>query len=119
MDGLLKDYDLVIDYHPGKANVVADALSQKSNSASLAINAHFRLTKEWKLLSELNVQSDLISQIKELQQMDPELQRIAANLEAKHNSEFSVKPDGLLYFKNRMCVPNDEVLMKEMLDEAD
>ncbi|KAK5775367.1 hypothetical protein PVK06_043251 [Gossypium arboreum] len=24
---LLKDYELVIDYHPGKANVVADALS--------------------------------------------------------------------------------------------
>ena len=27
---LIKDYDLVIDYHPGKANVVVDALSRKS-----------------------------------------------------------------------------------------
>jgi hypothetical protein len=28
---LIKDYDLVINYHPGKANVVADPLSQRSH----------------------------------------------------------------------------------------
>ena len=27
---LIKDYDLIIDYHLGKANLVVDALSQKS-----------------------------------------------------------------------------------------
>ena len=27
---MIKDYDLVIDYHSGKANVVADVLSRKS-----------------------------------------------------------------------------------------
>ena len=27
---LLKDYDCIIKYHPGKANVVANALSQKT-----------------------------------------------------------------------------------------
>ena len=32
---LIKDYELIIEYHSGKVNVVADALSQKS-SATLA-----------------------------------------------------------------------------------
>ena len=37
---MIKDYDLVIDYHPKKANVVANVLSRKS-SVTLA---HIRTT---------------------------------------------------------------------------
>jgi hypothetical protein len=33
---LIKDYDLDINYHPGKANVVADALSRRSHLNILA-----------------------------------------------------------------------------------
>jgi hypothetical protein len=33
---LIKDYDLGMNYHPGKANVVADALSRKSHLNMLA-----------------------------------------------------------------------------------
>jgi hypothetical protein len=29
---LIKDYDCIIDYHPGKANVVMDALSHKDKA---------------------------------------------------------------------------------------
>jgi hypothetical protein len=29
---LIKDYDCIIDYHPGKANVVANALSCKDKA---------------------------------------------------------------------------------------
>ena len=51
---LIKDYNLEVHYHPGKANVVADALSQKSHQAEetpLSLNlaevlAHIALTSE-------------------------------------------------------------------------
>ena len=32
---LIKDYDMRLHYHPGKANVVADALSRKSHVNTL------------------------------------------------------------------------------------
>src|SRR3954463_7501004 len=34
---LIKDYDMNLQYHPGKANVVADALSQKVYANGLTI----------------------------------------------------------------------------------
>jgi hypothetical protein len=36
---LIKDYDLGINYHPGKANVVADALSQRSHANHLLVKS--------------------------------------------------------------------------------
>ncbi|CAN4089702.1 unnamed protein product [Withania somnifera] len=38
---LLKDYDISILYHPGKANVVADAMSRKSDSVRVDENLSF------------------------------------------------------------------------------
>ena len=40
---LLKDYDITILYHPGKANVVADALSQKAGS--MGSLAHLQVSR--------------------------------------------------------------------------
>jgi hypothetical protein len=36
---LIKDYDCEILYHPGKANVVADALSKKENPKPIRVKA--------------------------------------------------------------------------------
>ena len=45
---LLKDYDLTISYHPGKANVVADVLSRKSARNLVAL-----LTTQKHILEDL------------------------------------------------------------------
>jgi hypothetical protein len=45
---LIKDYDLEVHYHPGKANVVADALSRKSHCHCLSIEV-FSDTLCWEL----------------------------------------------------------------------
>ena len=39
---LLKDYDCIIQYHPGKANVVANALSRKSVGSLVTIKGYQR-----------------------------------------------------------------------------
>jgi hypothetical protein len=36
---LIKDYDLGINYHPEKANVVADALSRRSHVCQLVVDS--------------------------------------------------------------------------------
>jgi hypothetical protein len=49
---LIKDYELEIHYHPGKANVVADALSRKSQVKMMATHpTPYDLAKEFDRLS--------------------------------------------------------------------
>jgi hypothetical protein len=49
---LIKDYDLAINYHPGKANVVADALSRRSHVSQLVVNSMpFELCEEFDKLN--------------------------------------------------------------------
>jgi hypothetical protein len=49
---LIKHYDLGINYHPGKANVVADTLSQRSQVSQLVVdNMPFELCEEFDKLN--------------------------------------------------------------------
>ena len=41
----LEDYDITLHYHPGKANVVADALSRKSRGVLASV-----ASTEWQVL---------------------------------------------------------------------
>jgi hypothetical protein len=44
---LIKDYDIGINYHPGKANVVADALSQRSHVSQWWIACHLSCVRSF------------------------------------------------------------------------
>ena len=50
---LLKDYDCIIDYHPGKVNVVADALSRKAKTALLIQRSEWRIVSDGVILAQL------------------------------------------------------------------
>jgi ribonuclease HI len=48
---LIKDYDIGNNYHPGKANVVADALSRRSHMSRLVVDSMpFELCEEFNKL---------------------------------------------------------------------
>ena len=56
---LLKDYNCIIDYHLGKENVVADALSRKMIYALTLKDYAWRFNYDGALLAQLRVISDL------------------------------------------------------------
>ena len=129
---LIKDYDCSINYHPGKANVVADALSRKSYGFSAAllttqkhiINDLERLGVEVVIggsqsyLASLSVQPTLIEKIKISQGCDPQLMKIMEEVRGGNRLEFNISNDGALRFGNRLCVPKDSTIKREILEEA-
>ena len=62
---LIKDYDCVIDYHPGKVNVVVEALSRMSVKTFQALNAHLSLSDNGAIVAELIAKSNLLNRVLE------------------------------------------------------
>ena len=125
---LVKDYDCEILYHPGKANVVADALSRRGPDRlgcmrQMALQLAEELTRSdielvIERLANISLESTLLERISELQLVDAQLMELRGKVLAGTAGDFSISEKGLLRFQGRICVPSDAGVRKEILDEA-
>ncbi|KAL4014301.1 hypothetical protein IC575_026501 [Cucumis melo] len=106
---LVKDYDCEILYHPGKSNVVGDALSRKvMHSAAL-------ITKQAPLLRDFE-RAEVAVSVGEVTSQFAQLTRLL--VEAGQGEDFSISSDDGLTFDGCLCVPEDNVVKTELLTEA-
>ena len=116
----MADYDIDLQYHPSKVNIVSDALSRKPENKVLVQN-----TQQKELLQEIikldlikvqetsdsgqlmtfQIQPTLIDEIKEAQKEGPTLQKFRAQVQARLRTDVRIHSDGTLCFGNRICVP--------------
>lgn len=126
---LVKDYDCEINYHPRKANVVADALSRKAGVvAQLSVprplqleiqkcNIEFYPRGKAPRLSTLTVQSTLKDRIRSGQSTDEQLQKWRSRDESKGRKLYTVN-DGIVRYRVRIWVPGVDSIRGDVLAEA-
>src|SRR3954465_14466307 len=126
---LIKDYDLGISYTPGKANVMADALSRKSYCNNLMLQQYQPLLHEEfrKLNIEIVPRGSLFNlvakptledQIIAAQKQDSSIQEIKQNIVSGVAKCFSANDQGAIFFENRLIVLENKDLRQLILKEA-
>jgi hypothetical protein len=113
---LIKDYDLEIHYHPGKANPVADALSRKEHvHAAIVAQLPDKLLEDFKRLNlgilahtegiTIEVEPTLEQVILKGQIGDAKIQEIKDLVIEGRGPDFTEDEQRTIWFKNRICVP--------------
>jgi hypothetical protein len=126
---LIKYYDLEIHYHPGKANLVADALSRKEHvHATIVSQMPDELVEEFRRLNlgivthtegiTIEVEPTLKQEIRKGQIGDAKIQEIKDLITEGRGPEFTKDEQGTIWFKNRICVPEIDSLRETILKEA-
>jgi hypothetical protein len=122
---LIKDYELEVDYHPGKANVIMDALSHKAHCnylPAMHITGEESSTRVLPDLSLYNItltptlRGDIITTQKNDEGMC-HIRRRMRDGDPKVAC-FCEDAEGTLWFKDRLVVPKRKALKRNILDEA-
>jgi hypothetical protein len=107
---LIKDYDCVIDYHPGKANVVVDALSRKGKIVMIDVEhkeqesivelkkmgLRLSVGPEGSLLAQLKIRSVLRDKVLVAQQADGKVREIKERVKKGIETSFQMLSDRLI-----------------------
>jgi hypothetical protein len=126
---LIKDYELEIHYHPGKANVVVVALSRKSQVNMLPAHPmSYELAKEFDRLSlgflnntqgvTIELEPTLEQDIKKGQKDDDKINEIRQLIIDGKGKYFRKDAEGVIWFKDRLCVPDIKSIWELILKEA-
>jgi len=69
-------------------------------------------------LSEMIIKNDLEDRIQEAQKQCPEIQGIQELMQGGKVTDYRVDKQGTLWLKDRICVPKDERIREEILNEG-
>ncbi|KAI5339147.1 hypothetical protein L3X38_018419 [Prunus dulcis] len=119
-------------YHPGRAHIVADALSRKScgslahlRMAYLPLLVELRkdgvelgMSQQGRLLASLHVRPILVERVIVAHLEDPTLCMIRLAVENGMRTDYAVREDGTLVTTTRLYVPKNEDLKREIMEEA-
>jgi hypothetical protein len=126
---LIKDYELEIHYHPGKANVVAYALSRKAACHCLTMKtSDITLFQEMEklcprmiqhgTLNHLRLESVLLQRIIDVQRNDEGMKHIHEKIKVGKANYFRKDDQGIVWFNNHIVVPKNDEVRQQILNEA-
>jgi hypothetical protein len=126
---LIKYYELEIHYYPSKANVVADALRRKSQVNMLAAHPMpYELAKEFDRLSlrflnntqgvTIELEPTLEQDIRKGKKDDEKINEILQLIIDGKGKDFREDEEGVVWFKDRLCVPDIKSIRELILKEA-
>ncbi|GJU51265.1 putative reverse transcriptase domain-containing protein [Tanacetum coccineum] len=102
---VFSDYDCEIRYHPGKANVVADALSRKKRAKPKRVRA-------MNMTLQSSIKDMILAAQKEASDESTGLQRVLDEM-------IELRNDEALYYLDRIWVPLKGDVRTMIMDEAD
>jgi hypothetical protein len=109
---LIKDYDLGINYHPGKVNVVVDSMAFELCEEFDKLNLRIIVNVE---VMDMEVGSSLLWDVQRGQLEDEKILEIKHNIKEEKSPRFMEDDQGVLWYKGRICVPNDKELKDKIL----